>query len=564
MKNLKLSNDFELPATQYASQGNAILGIRDSGKSYTAMKVAEELLTAGIPIIAFDPTGIWKNLKIGVDGNTGFQVVVVGGNEPDMKVTADKIPDVVRAAMQAGVSIIIDLYSLELSNKSTWIRIVESSIKILMYENMQYGLRHIFLEEAAEFIPQRIQPQHAKVYAEIERLARIGRNFGLGYTIINQRAEEVNKAILEIAELSLLHKQVGKNSLLSIQKWFNVQQVDGTDKIIKSLRELKQGECWVVGKEANPVLIKVGKKKTFHPNPKAKDHGKQSTVKKVDVSAFITSLMGKLKVDEQKVEGKKVEVKSSGINAGKSFEAIIQENKLLRAQNERLQADIKRVRIGIKDATALIIKKITPVLSDYIEQTLQALPTAPMEGEKTLQLPAAMPKIGEWDMNSVPTVTIIQGASSGLMRMLKAAALYDNITRARMATLARLSPTSGSFGTYLSDLKKRGWISGEKDIFQITDAGRAAAGKVDPLPTDPKELVEMWCAIMGNGSGSARILRTLAENYPNAVDRSQLARDVGMSGSSGSFGTYISTLKRNGLIKSTGKDLFICASELFA
>jgi hypothetical protein len=47
--------------------------------------------------------------------------------------------------------------------------------------------RHIFLEEAAEFAPQRIGHDQGSIYAEIEKLARMGGNAGLGYTLINQR-----------------------------------------------------------------------------------------------------------------------------------------------------------------------------------------------------------------------------------------------------------------------------------------------------------------------------------------------------------------------------------------
>ena len=48
----------KIPVTEYASQGNAILGIRDSGKSYTATYLAERLLESGVPFVAFDPIGI--------------------------------------------------------------------------------------------------------------------------------------------------------------------------------------------------------------------------------------------------------------------------------------------------------------------------------------------------------------------------------------------------------------------------------------------------------------------------------------------------------------------------
>jgi hypothetical protein len=46
-----------LPTMEFASQGNALLGIKGSGKSYGATYLAERLMDAGIPIIAFDPIG---------------------------------------------------------------------------------------------------------------------------------------------------------------------------------------------------------------------------------------------------------------------------------------------------------------------------------------------------------------------------------------------------------------------------------------------------------------------------------------------------------------------------
>jgi polynucleotide 5'-kinase involved in rRNA processing len=40
-----------IPFVEFASQGNAILGIRDSGKTYTATWLAERLLDHGIPFV---------------------------------------------------------------------------------------------------------------------------------------------------------------------------------------------------------------------------------------------------------------------------------------------------------------------------------------------------------------------------------------------------------------------------------------------------------------------------------------------------------------------------------
>lgn len=180
---MKLSDKFSIDSIDYASQGNAILGIRGSGKSYTATFIAEQLMGDGIPFIAFDPIGIWRNLKIGKDG-PGYPVVVAGENG-DLPLTPESAPDIVRAAMKENVSLVVDLYSMQLS-KADWRSIVEQSIRLLLYENKPCGLRHIFIEEAAEFIPQRVGPGDGRVYAEIEKLARMGGNASLGYTLINQ------------------------------------------------------------------------------------------------------------------------------------------------------------------------------------------------------------------------------------------------------------------------------------------------------------------------------------------------------------------------------------------
>lgn len=76
---------------EYAVHGSAILGIRASGKSYTATALAEHLFDAGIPFVAFDPIGVWRYLRVpraappkvfartGRDYTpTGFPVVVAG------------------------------------------------------------------------------------------------------------------------------------------------------------------------------------------------------------------------------------------------------------------------------------------------------------------------------------------------------------------------------------------------------------------------------------------------------------------------------------------------------
>jgi hypothetical protein len=544
---LHLSKDFNFPAIDYAGQGNAILGIRDAGKTYTGMKAGEELLENSIPIIVYDPVGVWKNLKIGVGKNKGYPIVVAGGEGSDIRLTPNNAVDIIRAAMKENVSLVFDLYAPELINKSTWIKIVQETVDVLMYENKQYGMRHIFLEEAAEFIPQRLQPQHSRVYASIERLARMGRNAKLGLTLINQRAEEVNKAILEICAFSLLHKQVGKNSLKSIQQWLELRQLDNVPAIIKSLPGLKQGECWAIGQSDQPKLITISERKTFHPDPKQKEAA-VATMRVANVTEFVEKMNQQLvKKDPPKKSTPAPAVNGNG-------EALLKEEiRQLKDQVRACGHTINQQSNTIKEYERMV-KKAAEVLGR---------PMDIVEGKVNTSLSQEAVK-SIISQHSPRSVSAPVNGGSGAMRMLKAAAMFHPkpITKTRMAALARLSYTSGSFATYLSSLKKDGLITGTGNEFEITKAGLEQAGNVEPLPSDPAELIELWCDNIGNQSGAARMLRSVAAAYPEDITKEDLGKEVQMSHTSGSFSTYLSTLKRNGLI--TTKGSWVKASdELF-
>src|SRR4051812_46439596 len=98
-------------AKKYAIRKNAIIGLPNSGKSYRACYNAEVLMDAGIPIVAIDPVGIWYGLKIGMNGNKGYPVVVAGGMNADLPLNEKNCKDIMRAALKANVSIIFDLFS---------------------------------------------------------------------------------------------------------------------------------------------------------------------------------------------------------------------------------------------------------------------------------------------------------------------------------------------------------------------------------------------------------------------------------------------------------------------
>ncbi len=342
-----------IDAVAFASQGNAVLGIRDSGKSYTATELAENLFEAGIPFVAFDPIGVWRFLRQPAAGR-GYPIVVAGGQHGDIPLTPATAPDIVRAAMQARVSLVIDLYDMKLS-KADWRRIVESCVRVMLYENGDYGLRHVFIEEAAEFAPQRPSGEQGMVFAEVEKLARMGRNARLGYTLINQRPEDVAKSVLELCDNLFLHRQKGRHSITALSKWMDAGAIVGGGKAVAdTLSTLPSGECWawMAGSET-PVRIKVPRKNSFHPDARATGVLENPTGAPADASAFVKQMLAAL----PKIEA--VPAKASGKTAvivapAPSAEALAEARhaghvagyKKGHAEGMRVMRDLLRTRLG--------------------------------------------------------------------------------------------------------------------------------------------------------------------------------------------------------------------------
>ena len=353
-------------AQTVASQGNAILGIRDSGKSYTAIKIAEAFFDAGIPFVAFDPIGRWRFLRVPGSG-PGYPIVVAGGIAADIPLTADSAVKIVRAAMESGVSLVVDLYDMEISKKD-WRRIVGDAVRVLLYENNVHGLRHIFIEEGAEFAPQRVGPEQGTVYSEIEKLARMGGNARLGYTLINQRAEEVNKAVLELCDNLFLHRQKGRNSLNALTKWLDLADVKpGSKEIIKSLPTLPQGECWAWMAGTNrPVRFKVPGKNSFEPDRRAmRGDAVPSNRPPVDVAEFVSDL-------RMRLEGEKPSPKPVAKPKPKPAERNVKESEAqaLRDENAALRQRIAELSGGSSVPAPTVSTDMTAIYAEVKRRAL--------------------------------------------------------------------------------------------------------------------------------------------------------------------------------------------------
>lgn len=552
---------------EYASQGAAILGIRDSGKSYTATKIGEQLFDAGIPFVAFDPIGLWRFMRMPGIGR-GYPIVVAGGEEGDLPLTPNNAAAIVRAAMQGGVSLVVDLFDPRLS-KADWKRIVESCVSTLLFENKKYGLRHIFVEEAAEFVPQIIPKDGvtASVYSIFERLSRMGGNNRLGYTLINQRAEQVNKAVLELCDNLLLHRQKGKNSINSLGKWLDIAGVDDAKAIERSLPTLPQGECWTwLAGHTHATLVKVPQKNSFSPDRRAMRGDKEIAIPKaVDTAKFVDALKGRLgdieaeakandpralKAEVLRLQGELRKAASQtssakpstvtddalekaerrGFDKGVSFATGTFRSAVVDAQNAAaMQSDLVRKELTQLEAILTShfrnLSKTIPAVSTEVS-TKYAAKYAPAANVVTKTAPRAPRPTNGHDELTTPQRRIM--ASLGFWKSIG----HDSPSRPQVAAIAGYTHTSGSFRNTISSLNVAG-------LLRAPNSGQLALAETATFePLTQTDAREKLLSILGGPE--RRIIAAMINEA--ALSREDVAARASYEATSGSFRNTISSL----------------------
>lgn len=563
MKPFKFGSLTIVPA-EYGSHGNAVLGIRGSGKSYTATAIAERLFDAGIPFIAFDPVGIWRHLRVPGDGK-GYPIVVAGGKDGDLPLTVAGAPAIVRAAMQGGISLVIDLFDINLS-KADWRRIVTAAVRTLMHENHAYGLRHVFIEEAAEFIPQK--PIDWDVYAEIEKLARMGGNSRLGYTLINQRSQEVSKAILELCENVFLHRQRGKNALENMDKWLQVAGATEQKEIIKTLPDLPQGHCWAwLGGDhpTPPTLIKVPAKNSFHPDRRVVRGDTVATkAKPVDVGQFVEGMRGQLEkiVEQAKADDPatlKAEIgRLKGELAKKVVGAPVVDTAAIEAARQEGRQHSERAHRPLLIVADIATRRLGAIIDEATElrrqvweavDEVKAAP-APTPGITHTRQPFSPAPTSALPVSTSQAAKASTGLSRPQQRILDALAWLESIgigqaDRTRVAMLADASPKSSGFEKNVSTLSSKGLVAYPvPGTLKLTEAGRAAANAPATLPTN----ADLHAAIRSKISGPQWALLEALIRQRVPLSRAELAEQAGVSAASSGFEKNVSTLSGFGFV----------------
>lgn len=126
------------------------------------------------------------------------------------------------------------------------------------------------------------------------------------------------------------------------------------------------------------------------------------------------------------------------------------------------------------------------------------------------------------------------------------------LTKSQWGTVARLKTTGGTWSTYLSDIRRAGFLDENTAGYTLTNAGfDYLGGRPDPLT--PRELQDHYRSVLRRGA--AAMLDALITAYPDSLSREDLGAAADIATTGGTFSTYLSDLTRNGLARKTDTGL---------
>lgn len=436
----------QMPLTA-ATKSFAVLAKRGAGKTYAAAVLAEEFHAAAIPFVVFDPIDVWWGLRLKADGKgAGLPVVVFGAEHADLPLEAEMGPSIARAIVAGNVSCVLSTFGM---SKRGQRRLIAEFAEELLKINATP--RHIFIEEAHEFVPQRIGSDMGATFNAVSNLVVMGRNRGLGVTLVNQRAATINKDVLSQIDTLIALRSVGPQDRAALREWVEHHAAEGDFRaFLESLPSLPTGEGWLWSPEflGKFERIKIRPRRTFHPDrEKLGGQFHMPAPQQGDIQAFIKQFQA----------GAVTPAQSTHITAPKAGTSMSNMTCVsLRWDSERkaLIAEYE-AKLGLKDGE---IARLQGDIADF-QRKLDAI----REIVGGAALPPSEPPRSKPSMpgpNMIDFWANKLGPSTGAARILRFLAEKSGLsyTRARVALAVGMAVGGGSFQSYLSDLKRAGLI----------------------------------------------------------------------------------------------------------
>lgn len=337
MSKLHLADNLSLPLDA-CTQTFAWIGRKGSGKTYGSGKLVEELLKASVQTVILDTVGNWYGLRIAADGKgKGFDVPVFGGLRQDLPLLSTAGEVVADVVMDSRRSVILDVSQFNFSERKRFAADFGTRLWQRKKGEAEPSPLHLVIEECQLIVPQFVQKDDTRMVHVYEEIIRLGRNYGIGASMLTQRPQSVNKEVLTQAECIMAFQINGVPERKALKEWLTYE--GGDVNLVNELPSLPVGTCYLWSPQWLRKFQKVtiGKKSTLDASatPRA---GHQlvrrdpAPLDVKDIAARMTSTIEKAKADDPKQLRAKIAELESKIRVG-----------LKLAESKPIQETIKEV-----------------------------------------------------------------------------------------------------------------------------------------------------------------------------------------------------------------------------
>lgn len=512
-----------------------IVGKTGSGKTYAAKSMIESLLSEGARVCIVDPTGVYWGLRRRADGSDGFPVVIFGGEHADVPIT-DKAGSMLGEIIATGKvhSAIIDVSEFT-GGEST--RLLTDFFEMLYAKANRYPL-HLVLDEADSMAPQSPMPDQRRLQGAVNKVVRRGRVKGFRPIMITQRPAVIDKSVLSQISTLVAMRLPAPHDRKAIDGWVKGNADTAQAKaVLDSLSSMAVGEGWVWS-PANDILErKRFPRITTYDSSKAPEYGEvlaePPALSDIDVGALRDMLAPPEETPAKESSRDEIEATRSASYQDGYADGLVEGTK---------RGHLSGIAVGLARAMNAL-NALT--VNEAGEEPSAA--TAPAPPQVAPEPPPASRPMGKVGGERRPLAALVSAYPAGY-------------TEAQWATITGMKRSGGTWNTYKSRLRSARLIVANNGLWYATKDGIEILGsQVEKLPDGGPQRVEMWAGKVG---GAGRVLRYLGERYPQWISRVALADALGLAASGGTFNTYLSRLRSNGLIDEAAGSIR-CSSSLY-
>jgi hypothetical protein len=176
---------------------------------------------------------------------------------------------------------------------------------------------HLFIEEAQAYLPQMVRGDEARMVGVFEDIGKVGRNYGIGNSLISQRPQAINKDVLNQVEVLLAFQTNGPQERKAIAGW-TAENTDAGAALVQELPKLHVGHAQVWSPQwlRTAKQVHISKRITYDasstPTQKAKAI-RPKTLAPADLAALgeqITATIEKAKADDPRELRKQIAERS--------------------------------------------------------------------------------------------------------------------------------------------------------------------------------------------------------------------------------------------------------------